>query len=98
MVCWLLVAVSGGLALVLATAGLMSSDPCRPGEAKFICTGAGQSIAWWLPLAGWAVSTLLAGAAVTGLARRGRRRWPGLAAGLTLYAAVLATDWTLVAR
>lgn len=96
--CWLLAIVSGVVAVVLAMAGVMSSDPCRPGDTAFVCTSFGQSLAWWLPLAGWAVSILIGWLIVARLGRRSRPRWFGLAAGLVVYSAVLVIDWFLLAR
>jgi hypothetical protein len=96
--CWLLAVVTVVGAVVLAMAGAMSSDPCRPGDEAFICTGAGQNLAWWLPLAGWAVSILLTWAIAVRLGQRSTTRWLGLAAGLAVYSAVLVVDWVLVAR
>jgi len=95
--CWLLAVVSGVVAVVLAMAGVMSSDSCRPGEMSFLCTSVGQGVVWWLPLAGWGVSILVAWVSVVKLGRGSRPRWFGLAAGLVVYSAVLALDWFLVA-
>jgi hypothetical protein len=95
--CWLLAVVTGAGAGVLAVAGAMSSDSCRPGDTAFICTGGGQKVAWWLPLAGWAVSILLAWVSAVKLGPT-RARWLGLLAGLTVYSVVLVIDWILVAR
>ncbi|SFW92061.1 hypothetical protein [Amycolatopsis australiensis] len=96
--CWLLAVITGVGAVVLAAAGVMSSDPCRPDDTAFICTDAGQSLAWWLPLAGWAASVLLAWMIVARAGRRSGLRSVGPATGLVLYSGVVAVEWCLVIR
>ncbi|EFL09102.1 predicted protein [Streptomyces sp. AA4] len=75
----------------------MSSDPCRVGATAFVCTGTGQSVAWWLPLVGWAASVAVTWICAAKLGRRPWTRWACLAAGLVIYSAVLVVDWLLVA-
>ncbi|ANN15683.1 hypothetical protein SD37_08445 [Amycolatopsis orientalis] len=96
MVCVVLVLVSGLVAFTLGVGGAMSSDSCRPGDKSFLCTSTGQNVAFWLPLAGWIASIVLAGLCVTRFDRRRRSPWLGIAVGAAVFSVIVVIDWLLI--
>ncbi|WP_328647282.1 hypothetical protein OHS58_04945 [Amycolatopsis sp. NBC_00348] len=91
--CWVLVLAGLLFALLFGAAGAMSSDSCRPDEVTFVCSPSGQGVLFWLPLAGWLVSIVVAWGTVVKL---DRTPWLGLAAGVVLYAVVIGVEWLVV--
>ncbi|MGW4521084.1 hypothetical protein [Amycolatopsis sp. NPDC004378] len=96
LVCWVLAVMCGALSVILAIGGALSSDSCRPGDAEFICTAAGQNLAWWLPFAGYAAASVVAWISVELLECGARPKWLGLLAGAAVFAAVATIDLTFV--
>lgn len=97
VVCAFLVVVGGMVALLLGGAGVMSGDSCRPEDGSFLCGRVGQTVVFWLPVAGWVGSVAVAWLMVATW-RRGRvSPWFGVAAGVAVYVAVIAIEWVVVA-
>jgi uncharacterized membrane protein len=97
--CWLLVVISGAIAVLLAIAGPMSSDSCRPDDVTFRCSVTGQNVAFWLPISAWILSILVAWATTVHLNRkRQKSSWFGLAVGGCIFVVAMIVEWLVVSR
>ncbi|MFI7122329.1 hypothetical protein [Amycolatopsis sp. NPDC049868] len=95
-VCVVLVLAGALVAFTLGVGGAMSSDSCRPGDEPFLCTSTGQNVAFWLPLAGWLASIVLAWLCVVRLDRRRKSPWLGVAVGVAVFSVIVVVDWLIV--
>ncbi|MFJ7217505.1 hypothetical protein [Amycolatopsis sp. NPDC098790] len=95
---WFLAIAGGVVAFVFGSAAARSTDSCRPDETVFPCTETGRDVVFWLPPVGWLAAILLACVLGSALSRRGRPRWPAVAAGVVGYAVVMAAGWLVAVR
>jgi uncharacterized membrane protein len=97
--CWLLVVISGAIAVFPSIAGPMSGDSCRPDDVTFRCSATGQNVAFRLPISAWILSILVAWATTVQLNRkRHKSSWLGLAVGGCIFVMAIIVEWLVVSR
>lgn len=58
--------------LLLGFVLVMSSDGCGSDDTRFICTGNGQQMVFWLPWIGWGAALMFS---LIGAGLGARKRW-----------------------
>jgi hypothetical protein len=76
------VVLLGGYASLIVGAGnVMSSAGCGGSSTGLICSGRGQTLAFFVPLAGWLAAVALTVLSTAGMARRREGLWWPVALG-----------------
>ncbi len=92
-----LVALAGlvllaGITAIAGASFVIGADRCAPGDARFLCSSAGQVLSTWVPLGGAGLGVL---SGVAGMIAGRPVRAPALIAGYALTLAGLIGGWAI---
>jgi hypothetical protein len=85
------------LTMALSFGFAMSSDGCGGTDSRYICSGAGQNIVFWLPWAGLLSGILFSPLTAGFAARRGWSHWLGIPVGVLIYVVALGVAFSIAA-